>query len=179
MTRALKLIALMVCTALYIAPWRPAVAQGRANSNTAGQDQFFNTTPGNRPDSRPPERDGWEFTGDPYNNTGQYKWCHANPGVPIPGGAKQPPDYLPRTVVKAALSPGYRLRGAPLVRRPIRPLRHSIPMRRARRYSRSLLSNLCVEMRARVQASREARAGSTRRRPAISCLPAPPRVIAN
>jgi len=91
MTRTLKLTLLMVCSPLCVTPWHSALGQGRSNSNTAGQDQFFNTTPGNRPDARPDERDGWEFTGDPYNNTGQDKWCHANPQFQFPEGPNNHP----------------------------------------------------------------------------------------
>jgi hypothetical protein len=95
MTRTLKLILLMVCAPLYMTPWRSALGQG--------QDQFYNTTPGNRSDSRPDERDGWEFTGDPYNNTGQYKACHANPRFQFPEG----PDNHPLICLEPGKKPPY------------------------------------------------------------------------
>jgi hypothetical protein len=95
MTRTSKLIMLIVCAPVYMTPWRSALGQG--------QDQFYNTTPGNRPDSRPDERDGWEFTGDPYNNTGQYKWCHANPGFQFPEG----PDNRPLICLEPGKKPPY------------------------------------------------------------------------
>ncbi|HEX3484940.1 MAG TPA: hypothetical protein VHT51_07750 [Micropepsaceae bacterium] len=93
MTRTSKLFFLVVCAPLYMAPWRSAL----------GQDQFYNTTPGNRQDSRPDERDGWEFTGDPYNNAGQYKWCHANPQFQFPEG----PDNRPLICLEPGKKPPY------------------------------------------------------------------------
>jgi hypothetical protein len=97
MTRTLKLILLVVCAPLYMTPWRVALGQGQ------GQDQFYNTTPGNRLDRRPEERDGWEFTGDPYNNTGQDKWCHANPRFQFPEG----PNNLPLICLEPGEKPPY------------------------------------------------------------------------
>lgn len=108
MTRAFKLTLLAVCALPHIAPCPSALAQDQFNNNTVGkepatQDQFYNNGAGNAQE----ERDGWEYTGDPYNNTGQYKWCHAKPGFRGPEG----PNNRPLICLNPGEKPPYLLKG--------------------------------------------------------------------
>ncbi len=108
MTRAFKLIYLAVCALLYIATGQAAFAQDQFNNNTVGkepaaQDQFSSNGAGNAQE----ERDGWEYTGDPYNNTGQYKWCHAKPGFRGP----ESPNNRPLICLNPGEKPPYLLKG--------------------------------------------------------------------
>ena len=91
MMRTLKLILLMVCTSLCMAPWQSVYAQDQFNNNTRG---------GKQQCRREDERDGWECTRynpDLTDTSTEPTWCHSTPGFVGPESRNNRPiTCLPR-----------------------------------------------------------------------------------